>query len=129
MVQNCSQATWARWARPGAQKSTPKYVFQKDAGRNSMQISVIDSSNGPGNVKLWPKPILDQKWLMSSKTKNSQCGEVRSKKFFQILKKLIKTRPVMYFSPQTDNTSMRTTRITDFQNSRRLVESLRRKPG
>ena len=60
--------------------------------------------------------ILDQKWFMSSKIKNSQCGEVRSKKFFQILKKFIKTRPVMYFSSQTDNMSMRTTRITNLFN-------------
>ena len=60
--------------------------------------------------------ILDQKWFISSKIKNSQCGEVRSKKFFQILKKLIKTRPVMYFSSQTNNMPSRTTRITDLFN-------------
>ena len=53
---------------------------------------------------------------MTSKIKNSQCGEVRSKKFFQILKKLIKTHPVMYFLSQTDEMSMRTTRITDLFN-------------
>ena len=58
----------------------------------------------------------NQKWFMTSKIKNSQCGEVRSKKFFQIRKKLIKTRPVMYFSSQTDNMSIRTTRITDLFN-------------
>ena len=60
--------------------------------------------------------ILDQKWFMTSKIKNSQCGEVRSKKFFQIIKKLIKTRPVMYFSSQTDKMSKKTTRITDLFN-------------
>ena len=57
--------------------------------------------------------ILDQKWFMTSKIKNSQCGEVRSKKFFQILKELIKTRPMIFFSLQTDNMSTRTIRITD----------------
>ena len=53
---------------------------------------------------------------MTSKIKNSQCGEVRSKKFFQNLKELIKTRLVMYFSTQTDEMPMRTTRITDLFN-------------
>ena len=45
-----------------------------------------------------------------------KCGEVRSKKFFQNLKELIKTRLVMYFSTQTDEMPMRTTRITDLFN-------------
>ena len=53
---------------------------------------------------------------MSSKIKNSQCGEVRSKKFFQILKELTKTRPMIYFSSQTDNRSLRKTRITNLFN-------------
>ena len=41
------------------------------------------------------------------------CGEVRSTKFFQNLKELIKTRLVIYFSSQTDKILMRMTRITD----------------
>ena len=53
---------------------------------------------------------------MSSKIKNSKYGEVRSKKFFQILKEIIKTRPVMYFLSQLDNIPMRTTIITDVFN-------------
>ena len=65
--------------------------------------------------------ILDQKWFMTSKIKNSQCGEVRSKKFFQILKELIKTRPMIYFSSQTDNMSTRTTRITDLFNIKKAL--------
>ena len=44
------------------------------------------------------------------------CGEVRSTKFFQNLKELTKTRQVMYFSTQTDEMPMRTTRITDLFN-------------
>ena len=58
----------------------------------------------------------DQKSYKSSNVKNSQCGKVRSKKFFQILKELTKTRPMIYFSSQTDNMSTRTTRITDLFN-------------
>ena len=60
--------------------------------------------------------IFDQKIYILSNSKNSKCGEIRSKKFFQIPKKLIKTHPVMYFSSQTDEMSMRTTRITDLFN-------------
>ena len=57
------------------------------------------------------------KMVYESKIKNSQRGEVRSKKFFQILKELIKTRPMICFSLQTDNMSTRTIRITDIFNS------------
>ena len=60
--------------------------------------------------------IFDQKSFTISKIKNSMCGEVRSTKFFQNLKELIKTRLVMYFSTQTDEMPMRTTRITDLFN-------------
>ena len=56
--------------------------------------------------------ILDQKWFLSSKIKNSQCGEVRPKKFFQIPKELIKTLPMTYFLSQTDNMSLIMTRMT-----------------
>ena len=70
--------------------------------------------------------ILDQKWFMSSKIKNSQRGEVRSKEFFQIMKELIKTRPVMYFSSQTDNMSSRKIRITDLFN---IQEGSKSPPG
>ena len=53
---------------------------------------------------------------MTSKIKNSQYGEVRSKKLFQILKELTKTRPMIYFSSQTDNMTLRNIRITDLFN-------------
>ena len=70
--------------------------------------------------------IFDQKWFMTSKIKNSQYGEVRSKKFFQILKELTKTRPMIYFSSQTDNMSSRKIRITDLFN---IQEGSKSPPG
>ena len=60
--------------------------------------------------------ILDQNGLTKRKIKNSMCGEVRSTKFFQNLKELIKTRLVMYFSTQMDEMPMKKTRITDLFN-------------
>lgn len=71
--------------------------------------------------------ILVRKMFLTSKIKNSQCGEVRLNKFFQIMKELIKIRLMRYFSSQTDEMLSRTIRISDIRST--FEESSTSPPG